>query len=66
LAGIKLMQDYTLIVHPDSTNIGRELNHYAWSDKKSGVPIDAYNHWLDAARYYCIMNVTGFGKMDLR
>jgi len=66
LAGIKLMQDYQIIVSPESTNIVRELNHYAWSDKKSGVPIDAYNHWLDAARYYCIMNVTGFGKMDLR
>jgi hypothetical protein len=60
------MQDYQIIVHPDSNNIVRELNHYAWNDKKSGVPIDAYNHWIDASRYYCIMNVSGFGKMDLR
>jgi phage terminase large subunit len=52
LAGIKIMQDYKLIVYPDSTEIGTELNNYAWSDKKSGVPIDAYNHFIDAIRYY--------------
>lgn len=52
LAGIKLMQDYKIIVDPDSTDIGKELNNYVWSDKKNGVPVDAYNHWIDAIRYY--------------
>ena len=66
LAGIKLMQDYTIVVHPDSTNIVRELNHYVWNDKKGGIPVDAYNHWMDAIRYHCIMNITDYGKMDLR
>jgi len=66
LAGIKLMQDYMIVVHPDSTNIVRELNHYVWSDKKSGIPIDAYNHWIDGIRYYCMMNISSFGKMDIR
>lgn len=51
-AGIALMRDYELIVTPESINIIRELNNYAWSDKKSGVVIDAYNHAIDAARYY--------------
>jgi phage terminase large subunit len=52
LSGIKIMQDYKIIVHPDSTEIGTELNNYVWSDKKNGVPIDAYNHFIDSIRYY--------------
>jgi phage terminase large subunit len=51
IEGIKVMQDYEIIVHPDSTGIGKELNNYAWSDKKNSVPIDAFNHWIDAIRY---------------
>lgn len=50
-AGIALMQDYQLVITADSTNLIKELNNYAWNDKKSGVPIDAFNHLLDAARY---------------
>lgn len=56
LAGIKTMQDYEIIVCPDSTDIGKELNNYVWSDKKSGIPIDAYNHWIDSIRYYVSTN----------
>jgi phage terminase large subunit len=52
LSGIKLMQDFKIIVDPSSTDIGAEFNNYVWSDKKSGVPIDAYNHAIDAIRYY--------------
>lgn len=51
LEGIKLMQDFKIIVDPSSTEIGTEFNNYCWSDKKSGVPIDAYNHRIDAIRY---------------
>ena len=50
-AGIALMQDYELIIDPNSTNLIKELNNYVWSDKKSNTPIDAFNHSLDAARY---------------
>jgi len=66
LAGIKLMQDYAIIVDPGSTNIVKELNNYVWNDKKSGIPVDAYNHWIDSIRYYCIMNISNYGKMDIR
>ena len=55
LEGIKIIQNYELVIHPDSTDIGKELNNYAWSDKKSDTPIDAYNHWIDAIRYYVQM-----------
>lgn len=50
-AGIALIQDYKIVVTSDSVNIIRELNNYAWSDKKSGVPIDLFNHAMDAIRY---------------
>ena len=50
-AGLSLMQDYQLIVTSRSLNIIKELNNYAWSDKKSNTPIDDYNHAIDAIRY---------------
>lgn len=54
LYGIKLLQDYTLIVDPTSTNLIKELNSYAWHDKKSETPIDDFNHLIDAVRYAAI------------
>ena len=48
---IKLIWNYKLIVDEDSIDLIKELNNYAWSDKKAEVPIDAYNHLLDAMRY---------------
>jgi len=48
---IALMQDYELIVSPDSINVIKELNNYVWHDKKSQTPIDDYNHALDAIGY---------------
>lgn len=49
--GIALLQDYELIVSPDSTNLIKELNNYAWSDKKAETPIDTHNHLIDSIRY---------------
>lgn len=50
-AGIKLIQDFTIFVEPNSHNIIKELNNYVWNDKKSNVPVDNYNHIIDAIRY---------------
>lgn len=49
--GIKLIQGYTIVVDPSSHNMKKELNNYAWNDKKSETPNDNYNHLLDALRY---------------
>ena len=49
IEGIRLMRDYKIIVDPESTMIGKELNNYS---EKSGIPIDAYNHTIDAISYY--------------
>lgn len=48
-AGIAAIQDFKLIVSGE--NIVKELNNYVWHDKKSGVPVDNWNHILDALRY---------------
>jgi len=50
-AGISRMQDYTFVITRTSENIAKELNSYKWADKKSGVPVDKYNHQIDAVRY---------------
>lgn len=49
--GISLLQDYDLVVSPDSTNLIKELNNYRWLERKSNTPIDKFNHLIDAIRY---------------
>ena len=51
LTGIQKMQKYTIIVHPESKNLIKELNNYIWLDKKSDTPIDDFNHLIDPIRY---------------
>jgi phage terminase large subunit len=65
---IALIQDYQIIVDPESTNLIKELNNYVWHDKKSETPIDDYNHLLDALGY-AVWNYVGKpnkGKYDIR
>lgn len=66
-SGIALMRDYELIVTPESINIVRELNNYSWSDKKSGVTIDNFNHAIDAIRYYVtfVLKNANYGKYSV-
>jgi len=49
--GISLLQDYDIIVSPDSTNLIKEFNNYCWLERKSNTPIDKWNHLIDAVRY---------------
>jgi phage terminase large subunit len=49
--GISLLQDYDLIVSPESINLIKELNNYCWLEKKSKTPQDAHNHIIDPLRY---------------
>ncbi len=51
LYGINKMLEYKIIITPESFNLETELNNYIWNDKKSGIPIDKYNHCIDSARY---------------
>lgn len=56
LEGIKVMLEYTLIINESDHNLIKELNNYIWLDKRGGVPIDDWNHLIDAARYYISTN----------
>jgi phage terminase large subunit len=56
--GIKMMQAYEHIVTEGSINLAKEFNNYLWNDKKSGIPIDAFNHLIDAGRYKFLDTIT--------
>ena len=49
--GISLLQDYDLVIDPESIDLIKELNNYCWLERKSKTPCDNYNHALDAVRY---------------
>jgi len=54
--GIDVMQRQDYLVTSASTNLIKELRSYCWSLKKDGektnVPIDHFNHAIDALRYH--------------
>ena len=49
--GISLLQDYDLIVDPNSLELINEFKNYVWLEKKSQTPCAGYDHLLDALRY---------------
>jgi phage terminase large subunit len=53
--GINLLKGYAINVHSSSKNLIKELEQYKWKVNKNGdslnVPIDDYNHAIDALRY---------------
>ena len=51
LDGIKLINNYKIVITEDSHNLAKELNNYIWNDRRAGIPIDAWNHLLDALSY---------------
>lgn len=57
--GIDVVQSYRLNIIQNSTDLINELRNYCWLKDKSGrtlnKPIDAYNHGLDALRYFFSM-----------
>jgi phage terminase large subunit len=52
LEGIRLVQDYDIIVDKESINLVKELRNHTWNDKKAGIPNKGYNHLLSGIRYY--------------
>ncbi len=56
-SGITRMQDYELIISPESTNIAKELNNYIYADKGSKLYVDSYNHAIDGIRYNVIYHL---------
>lgn len=63
VAGIDKMNDMELFVTKNSYNLQKELRNYVWDKDKNGnyinAPIDAYNHAIDATRYYTLSVILG-------
>lgn len=66
--GINLLKGYAINVHASSVNIIKELEQYKWKVNKNGdslnVPIDEYNHAIDALRYLIMHKFSkkGYGQ----
>ena len=65
-AGVALIQDYELVIHPDSNNMAKELNNYVYTDKGAQLACDMYNHSLDALRYGVSHLLANRGKVEIR
>lgn len=53
--GIQWIQDLEIIIHPRCVNFLTEISNYTWDKDKFGtvlnIPIDDFNHLMDAMRY---------------
>jgi phage terminase large subunit len=53
--GIDFIQDFKIIIHPRCVNFLTEISNYTWDvdkfGKKLNIPIDDFNHLMDAMRY---------------
>ncbi len=53
--GVQYIQDLEIIIHPRCCNFVTEISNYTWDKDKFGnsinVPIDDFNHLMDAMRY---------------
>lgn len=56
-SGIDLMKQYKINITERSINLIKEIRNYRWKTDKTGkslnVPIDIWNHCIDASRYGC-------------
>jgi phage terminase large subunit len=77
LAGIDVLKRYKMKVTKRSVNLIRELKNYKWREDQAGkatnVPIDKFNHGIDAVRYAVLakamhrrrmVRVSGIGRGD--
>ena len=69
--GISVLQEYKMYVTKRSANVKDELSKYSWRKQADGqygnVPVDAFNHAIDALRYLAMMKLTQKrkGKMTI-
>ena len=63
--GIQWIQDLEIIIHPRCVNFLTEISNYTWDKDKFGtklnVPIDDFNHLMDAMRYALESHITKKG-----
>lgn len=63
IAGIDKMKSLNIFVTENSYNLRKEFRNYVWDKDKDGnyinQPIDAWNHGIDATRYYILATLLG-------
>lgn len=63
IAGIDKMKSLNIIVTERSYNLRKEFRNYVWDKDKDGnyinQPIDAWNHGIDATRYWVLATLLG-------
>ena len=47
-----MLNNYEIVVDPDSYNLGKELTNWIWLDKRGEIPIDENDDLIDSMRYY--------------
>lgn len=65
--GIQFIQQFKHIIHPKCTNTILEKNNYAWdvrNGKQLNVPLDEYNHLMDAERYAVEKYISKTGSIE--
>ena len=70
IAGTNKMLEMDICITARSKNLKYELDNHCWAKDKDGQytnkPIDANNHLIDAARYYVLRNILGWGGVGKR
>lgn len=61
-SGVVRMQDFQIIVEPNSDAIAKEFNNYCYLNKTSKLYIDDWNHIIDAIRYNVIFHLDNPNK----
>jgi phage terminase large subunit len=63
MAGLTKMMEFKLRITRRSINLIKEFKNYTYLQNKDGKwlnqPIDAYNHGIDAVRYYVLGMLLG-------
>jgi phage terminase large subunit len=59
--GLDILQQHEILVTDNSVNLIKEFRSYTWDRDKTGKalnkPIDAFNHGIDALRYFAMMEL---------
>lgn len=64
--GVRLMQDYRIIIDPSSKNLMGEFDTWVWVDKRGGITLDGNNHLIDAMRYAVLHIIKPYKKRTIR
>ena len=56
---IDVLKQYKINITQSSLNTKKEFMNYKWSEKDKTIPIDSFNHCIDAIRYIALNKLSG-------